>query len=752
MSRFYKKLKCLKHIVLAVLFTAGAVLPLREVYAVNPQDTVTVVISSNARWVNTGLTVNIGDRILITATGSWTPGSGFGTWGPNGSTQLWPDNFLNLADIGVCAFCAKTLTPHFAGLIGYIGESPPPPGSYTKASVLTEAKKVFFVGSNYTANVQLAGTLWLNFNDDAYSNFTIDNIGQVTAQITVQAADTPTTPAPFLDLPWDYEGKGLSFNEAALSINSYFDHEYPLLSSGLAEPVGLSDSVINFQSPDRKDINYSSHDGYDYSRLAKVNIGDPVLAAASGIAAYVSSCSDCGNMIIIDHGNGYQTRYLHLQETDLITKSPGEKVQVNTRQQIGRVGATGRVFPDDNRGAHIHFGVFEDKNKDGNFEDNVPDGATDPFGWQSKEKDPWETYTFFYNGKNRTGNRSYYLWKKKIDKLDATLTSNGGVFNTGRYKVDFPRDATNQNLTLNLQSSPIVAVTVNNLRSIGSTVVITASDILGNVVTTFKNLFTLTVDFSFFDLSKYNTNTLSLYSSSNGIDWTKEPTIIDLVNKKATAQVDHLTHFALMAERKDTIPPTTNATLSGEQGQPNWFKSDAVVTLTAEDNTDGLGVDYTLYRIENGENTTDWETYTIPPTFTTEGNHKIEFYSVDKDENVESVKSIEFDIDKTPPEVKIDANLNIIWPPNGKMIDVSITGFATDLHLFSKSLTVEDEYNQINPTLSDFNQTIQLEARRDGSDLDGRTYAIKAIAEDLAGNKTEQRMQVIVPHDQRDKK
>ena len=74
------------------------------------------------------------------------------------------------------------------------------------------------------------------------------------------------------------------------------------------------------------------------------------------------------------------------------------------------------------------------------------------------------------------------------------------------------------------------------------------------------------------------------------------------------------------------------------------------------------------------------------------------------------------------------------------------------LYLFSKTFTVEDEYDLIEPPISDFNQTIKLEARREGSDLDGRVYAIKAVAEDLAGNKTEQQIQVIVPHDQRDRK
>ena len=138
--------------------------------------------------------------------------------------------------------------------------------------------------------------------------------------------------------------------------------------------------------------------------------------------------------------------------------------------------------------------------------------------------------------------------------------------------------------------------------------------------------------------------------------------------------------------------------------------------------------------------------------FTNEGHYKIAFFSVDNDENFEETKTVQFDIDKTIPEATIDANPKEIWPPNGKMVDVKVTGSASDAHLYSKKLTVEDKYHLVEPVLSDFGQTIQLEARREGIDLDGRTYILKVVAEDLAGNKGEAQVQVIVPHDQRSKK
>jgi hypothetical protein len=186
-----------------------------------------VLVPATAQWVNTGILLKGEDRLQITATGSWTPGSGFGTWGPDGSPQLWPDNFLDLQDIGSCAFCATTPTPHFAALIGYIGNAPPAPGSYTSTNILPEAQKVFFVGSNFDATITNIGTLWLNFNDDAYSNFTFDNAGQVTATVTTtpQSCVQPQPgPGPFNSCvntdPADTTTTQSETNVAVSSVNS----------------------------------------------------------------------------------------------------------------------------------------------------------------------------------------------------------------------------------------------------------------------------------------------------------------------------------------------------------------------------------------------------------------------------------------------------------------------------------------------------------------------------------------------------
>lgn len=157
----------------------------------------------------------------------------------------------------------------------------------------------------------------------------------------------------------------------------------------------------------------------------------------------------------------------------------------------------------------------------------------------------------------------------------------------------------------------------------------------------------MAVSYEGFDLSSYAANTLAIYSSQDGQNWTKENTTVDDNTKTATATLDHFTHFTLAAERLDTMPPITTAVLSGAQGKPSWYRSDVSATLNATDNI--LGLDYTLYSADGA----DWHKYQEPLTFQTPGEHKIEFFSVDKDGNEEEVKTVEFNIDNTVSEAKI---------------------------------------------------------------------------------------------------
>ncbi len=450
---------------------------------------------------------------------------------------------------------------------------------------------------------------------------------------------------PFLDLPWNYSALNMAFTEAATSINAYFDHQYPLLSSGLIDPAG----TITYRGGSaRSETPYSSHDGYDYGYNAKTKLGTPQLAAASGSATFVGSCDACGNAIHIDHHNGFQTRYYHLQDQGLIVNQDGVKVNVTKGQQIGLTGFTGNVSPVGEAGSHIHFMVIHDKNKDGNFEDNIPDGLVDPFGWQSSDLDPWENYSFFYKGQQRTGAKSYYLFTIPLDGLDETLNSNQNVFNIGKATLEFPEGSTNQELKIIAKTEPNYSSEL--LNSLGSILKIEAFTQSNQPVTQFLQNFVLKINFSQFPLELYNLDTLSIYSSQDAENWTQEDTQVDLEENIATTSINHLTYFALLAEPKDKIPPVTTVSLEGQQGSNNNFRSDVSLSFSALDNPDGLGVEFTAWGYEDQP----WQTYSTPLSFTNEGGYKIFYYSQDKASNIEEIKSIEFSIDKTPPEAKIE--------------------------------------------------------------------------------------------------
>ena len=117
--------------------------------------------------------------------------------------------------------------------------------------------------------------------------------------------------------------------------------------------------------------------------------------------------------------------------------------------------------------------------------------------------------------------------------------------------------------------------------------------------------------------------------------------------------------------------------------------------------------------------------------------------------------------DTTPPVVTAAASNNALWPPNGKMVPVTITGKITDeiggsgVDSGSGTYSTVDSYGQVQPAGSftiqpdgSYSFTILLEARRSGRDKNGRTYTITVTAKDRAGNIGKKAVTVTVPHNQ----
>lgn len=179
-----------------------------------------------------------------------------------------------------------------------------------------------------------------------------------------------------------------------------------LLTLSLASPVDASDFSLAFpldctlgqdcyiqQYPDADPTDgardytcgalvYDGHKGTDIAlpSLAALQAGVVVRAAASGIVRGIRNSVpdvlfgtpggpdidglDCGNGLVLDHGDGWETQYCHMR-LGSVSVQTGQMVE--TGDPLGLVGISGRTqFP------HLHISVRHDGQVVDPF---VPDGA-----------------------------------------------------------------------------------------------------------------------------------------------------------------------------------------------------------------------------------------------------------------------------------------------------------------------------------------------------------------------------------------
>ena len=116
-----------------------------------------------------------------------------------------------------------------------------------------------------------------------------------------------------------------------VSGSGYFKHPCP----GMTYQSSYFGEVRSFDS--------RPHKGNDYAAPT----GTPTYAAAAGTVITAGWSNSAGNWVVISHGNGLVTKYMHHSS---ICVSAGQRVEKG--QQIGYVGSTGY-----STGAHLHFQV-----------------------------------------------------------------------------------------------------------------------------------------------------------------------------------------------------------------------------------------------------------------------------------------------------------------------------------------------------------------------------------------------------------
>lgn len=143
-----------------------------------------------------------------------------------------------------------------------------------------------------------------------------------------------------LEAQFDRQSAQLGMLESVL-----FDREVDLglMPAGLPVRTGFKSSGFGYRA-DPFTGRPEFHGGVDFNGPR----GSEVISVAGGVVAYAGKKPGYGNVVEIDHGNGYLTRYAHNDRNLVEVGSP-----VRAGDVIAKMGSTGRAT-----GVHVHFEVW----------------------------------------------------------------------------------------------------------------------------------------------------------------------------------------------------------------------------------------------------------------------------------------------------------------------------------------------------------------------------------------------------------
>jgi murein DD-endopeptidase MepM/ murein hydrolase activator NlpD len=154
---------------------------------------------------------------------------------------------------------------------------------------------------------------------------------------------------PFIDAS-NLAGASSAFfrhaNRAGLMVDELRDVQNAVNSIPLSSPLTVSRKFTSGFGVRRDPINgrAASHHGIDFSAAWAA----PVMSTAAGVVKFAGVRQGFGRCVEVDHGNGFVTRYAHLNR---ITVQQGQRVKLH--QKVGELGNSGR-----STGPHVHYEVL----------------------------------------------------------------------------------------------------------------------------------------------------------------------------------------------------------------------------------------------------------------------------------------------------------------------------------------------------------------------------------------------------------
>lgn len=172
-------------------------------------------------------------------------------------------------------------------------------------------------------------------------SYALDGASPVTVEFETPVDPEPQPPTADV---------GLGDDGSALAGVDHAHHSHPSTPSGAGRSVSNVTSSAGWIWPTRGRI--SSHYGTRNGRMhhgidVAAPTGTRIVAGRGGLVTHAGWADGYGNVVYIDHGGGWTSRYAHMSSVGC---SRGQRVSQG--QTIGRVGSTGR-----SSGPHLHFEI-----------------------------------------------------------------------------------------------------------------------------------------------------------------------------------------------------------------------------------------------------------------------------------------------------------------------------------------------------------------------------------------------------------
>ena len=214
-------------------------------------------------------------------------------------------------------------------------------------------------------------------------------------------------------------------------------------------------------------------------------------------------------------------------------------------------------------------------------------------------------------------------------------------------------------------------------------------------------------------------------------------------------------------------PVTTPSATTG--GSPytfgTWTTHDVTVTLSATNGIKESGVRGTSYAVDNPncqpnndfpDNPPGCLAYGGPFTISTSGKHTVTFFSENAQGIPEAVRSEQMWVDNEPPVMRCSAAPSVLWPPNNKMVPVSLNVTAVSAAFGPTPFSLKSVATSEGNAATDIQGFVigqpsikgSLLASRLGNEKAGRVYTFVYQSTDELGLTGTCTAQVQVPHDQ----